>query len=723
MITISTEPNCKFLPEMEKRFLIGKRHLTTSEIEILKKDNKNEDETWQNVYVDEREFDVNLVKGNEIRGFLVFGVLRKVNLKYHDLNLCAGLYDSNVENIILGSDICVRNVKYFSNYHIDDKVILFNIQEMSCTNHSKFGNGILKENETEKNRIWIGVGNENDERAILPFEDMIPADAFLWSRYREDKKLMERFKEITEYGCSKKLDTYGFIGSNTVIKNTTLIKDVKVGENAYIKGAFKLKNITICSSEDEPSQIGEGVELVNGIVGYRSRIFYQAVAVRFVIGRNCQLKYGARLLNSVLGDNSTISCCEILNNLIFPFHEQHHNSSFLIASTVCGQSNIASGATVGSNHNSRSPDGELFAGRGFWPGLCSDFKHNSYFASFVLVSKGSYQNELNITYPFSLVASNGTDEPISIIPAYWFLYNMYAIARNNAKFQKRDKRLIKIQNIETNPLAPDTIQEVIKSLDRIIELTAEYLISQKDEKIMNAQNDEEKLQIAKDYLHQNAKNPEVDFDLIDMNCQRKYGAKILKPIKAYKEYRKIVKYFATSILIDYCEVRHISSLNRRELIRISQLSLYTKWLNIGGQVIPEEKVKELFTRIKANEINSWKEIHSFYNDCQSYYLTYKVAYSLYLFEYLYSRPICQFSTEIFDDIMNDVINVSDDMYKSAIDSRKKDYEDFFRKITFRNDDEMKAVLGTIDDNEFLTEMKSSTERFDSRLTDLFIELC
>jgi len=64
--------------------------------------------------------------------------------------------------------------------------------------------------------------------------------------------------------------------------------------------------MTILSSEEEPSQIGEGVELVNGIVGYGSRIFYQAVGIRFVLGRNCQLKYGARLINSVLGDNSTV---------------------------------------------------------------------------------------------------------------------------------------------------------------------------------------------------------------------------------------------------------------------------------------------------------------------------------------------------------------------------------------------------------------------------------
>ena len=300
--------------------------------------------------------------------------------------------------------------------------MLFNIQELSCTNHSKFGNGILKEGEPESNRIDIAVSNENGGRAVLPFEKMIPADAYIWSRYRDDNVLMERLKVITEAEYPKTLDTFGIIEDDAVIKNTTLIKDAKIGACAYIKGAFKIKNVTILSSSDEVSQIGEGVELVNGIVGYGCHIFYQAVAVRFVIGRNCQLKYGARLLNSVLGDNSTVSCCELLNNLIFPFHEQHHNSSFLIATTVLGQSNIAAGATIGSNHNSRSPDGEIIAGRGFWPGLSSSFKHNSRFASFVLIAKGSYQYELDIEYPFALVAQGESpDSPVHIIPAWWFL--------------------------------------------------------------------------------------------------------------------------------------------------------------------------------------------------------------------------------------------------------------------------------------------------------------
>src|ERR1700749_876193 len=151
------------------------------------------------------------------------------------------------------------------------------------------------------------------------------------------------------------------IGDRTVIKNCLIIKDVNIGTDAYIKGATKIKNVTINSSAEAITQVGEGCELVNGIIGFGFLVFYGVKAVRFILASHSQLKYGARLINSYLGDNSTISCCEVLNSLIFPAHEQHHNNSFLCAALVMGQSNMAAGATIGSNHNSRSADGEIIA--------------------------------------------------------------------------------------------------------------------------------------------------------------------------------------------------------------------------------------------------------------------------------------------------------------------------------------------------------------------------
>ena len=686
--------------------IADKRKLTNDEKEILIKNyNHSSDSDWNNIYVSE-QFDANLIKHSEFSGTIVIGNLQKANLKFHDLVLETGIYHSKVRSCVIGDNCAIRNVRYLDNYKIGNGVILFNIQEMSCTNHSKFGNGILKEGEPEENRIWVGVGNENGGRDILPFENMLPSDAYLWAKNRDDKELLNRFVELTEYHNDKKLNTYGLVENFAVIKNASLIKDAKIGSCAYIKGAFKLKNITVLSSEDEPSQIGEGVEMVNGIMGYGSKVFYQAVAVRFVIGRNCQLKYGVRVLNTVLGDNSTVSCCELLNNLVYPFHEQHHNSSFLIATTIMGQSNIASGATIGSNHNSRSPDGEIVAGRGFWPGLCSDFKHNSKFASFVLVSKGSYQCELNITYPFSLVSINSTEQAISIIPAYWFQYNMFAMARNNSKFQKRDKRAVKAQHIETDPFAPDTIQEIIETLNRIIKLTARTLKY-------------DDLQKAKDFLHQ---NPDADLTLEDPRCMKRYGAKIHKAARGYKEYRKVAKYFAVKTLVSWFEKSNYDRPSREFFNSIQDIELFTEWENVGGQVIPSAKINELFDLIKQRKINTWEEVHQFYEECQKNYEAYKTRYSIWVLEQLYSRPITDFTKEITKDILKDVIAVSTYMYESSISSREKDYTDYFRTITYKNQEEMLEVVGKLEDNSFLKELKIETENFNKKLEEIFAKI-
>ena len=716
MVTI-TPMNKAASPAFPKDCLKDTRALTSAEIETLKKNRNHSDVSdWSNVLVSAKAFDPNLLYGSAFSGFVVLGPLRAAKVKYHDLELECGIYNSKLRDVVTGSDDAIHNVAYLENYRLGNGVILFNVQEMSCTKHSKFGNGILKQGESEDVRVWIGVANENDGRKVLPFESMIPADAYLWSRKRGDKALLKRFVELTESGDSKKNDTYGTVGNESVIKNTTLLKDAKIGECAYIKGAFKLKNITVLSSAQEESQIGEGVEMVNGIMGYGCRVFYQAVAVRFVLGRNCQLKYGARLLNSILGDNSTVSCCELLNNLIFPFHEQHHNSSFLIATTVMGQSNIAAGATIGSNHNSRSPDGEIIAGRGFWPGLCSDFKHNSKFASFVLASKGSYQHELNISYPFSLIAAAGEDEPIQIMPAYWFMFNMFAIARNNYKFKKRDKRVVRVQHIETDPLAPDTMQQILPALSRIIELSKKYLQDSGYESVLAAKSEAQKLQAAKDFLHQ---NPNADFVLHDELCQKKYGAVILKPVKAYKEYRKIVKYFAARSLMEYCSAHKIKRLSASAVQKITAIDLYTKWTNAGGQIIPSKKVDELCAKIKAKKINSWQAVHAFYDACQESYGDWKARYSIYLLEQLYSRKIQDFTKEIFKDIIADVTVVSNDMLSDSYYSRKKDYDDPFRQMTYGDEEEMTAVLGSLNDNSFLRDLKAQTALFNERLNSLF----
>src|SRR6202042_998940 len=358
--------------------------------------------------------------------------------------------NSTIISCDLGDNTCIDNVNYLSHYIIGSDVMIVNTNELTITDYARFGNGILKEGEPESRRIRLEVCNENGGRSIIPFNGMLPGDAWLWSRFRDDAKLQEKLKEFTASAFDNRRGYYGKVGDRTVIKNCKIIKDVWIGTDAYLKGANKLKNLTINSSAEAKSQIGEGCEMVNGIVGFGCRVFYGVKAVRFIMASHSQLKYGARLINSYLGNNATISCCEVLNSLICPAHEQPPNNSFLCAALVMGQSNMAAGATIGSNHNSRSADGEIIAGRGFWPGLCVSLKHNSTFASFCIIAKGAYPSELNIPIPFSLISNNESENELVIMPAYWFMYNMYALARNAWKYADRDKRNDKTQLLEFN---------------------------------------------------------------------------------------------------------------------------------------------------------------------------------------------------------------------------------------------------------------------------------
>ena len=425
--------------------------------------NRNTSDNWDVIFVSQF-FSAELVKNCEFYGLVRIGNLQPLYLEFHNLRMPVGLYNSTIISCDFGNNVCIDNVNYLSHYIIGNEVMIANVNEIATTDKAKFGNGIVSEGEDEDLRVWMELCNENGGRKVIPFDGMLPGDAYLWSKYRTDKILLDKFKEFTQQKFDNQRGHYGKIGDRTVIKNCRIIKDVKIGTDAYLKGANKLKNLTINSDQDRTSQIGEGVELVNGIIGYGCRIFYGVKAVRFVMASHSQLKYGARLLNSYLGNNSTISCCEVLNSLIFPAHEQHHNNSFLCASLVMGQSNIAAGATIGSNHNSRSPDGEIIAGRGFWPGLCVSLKHNSKFASFTILAKGDYPAELNITIPFCLVSNDVSNDKLVVMPGYWFMYNMYALERNSWKYSDRDRRTDKIQHLEYDYLAPDTINELFDSL-------------------------------------------------------------------------------------------------------------------------------------------------------------------------------------------------------------------------------------------------------------------
>ncbi len=662
----------EFIPQGENEYYIrdiqndGKKYraLTTSELDRLIH-NRNTSDNWNNVQVSEN-FNATLIKNCKFYGLVRIGNLEPLYREFHNLRMPVGLYNSTIISCDLGDNICIDNVNFLSHYIIANDVMIANVNELATTETAKFGNGIIKEGEAEKSRIWIEVRNENGGRSILPFNGMLPGDAFLWSKYRDDHALMEQFKKFTQKELDEKRGYYGKIGERTVIKNCGIIKDTLIGTDAYLKGANKIKNVTINSDGDRKSQVGEGCELVNGIVGFGCRIFYGVKAVRFVLASHSQLKYGARLINSYLGNNSTISCCEVLNSLIFPNHEQHHNNSFLCAAMVMGQSNIAAGATIGSNHNSRGADGEIQAGRGFWPGLCVSLKHNSKFASFSIIAKGDFPAELNIPIPFCLISNDVANDELVVMPAYWFMYNMYALERNAWKYKDRDKRTEKIQLIEYNYLSPDTINEIFEAINFLKKLDA------------NA---------AGEALVSNFENSNR-------------VTKIIKVPQSIKVFNELIQLYATSILFYHYQQNRFESF---EDFKNALPTTITRdsFLNIGGQLIKAEHINKIKQEIKNNEITSWNELHVRYKTEGIKYKNDLLAHAYCSLLEKLNITVKQFTQELFIKLLAETITTKEWMTNGILKSREKDYTNPYRKMVYENNNEMNKVLGKLEDNSFI----------------------
>jgi len=743
------------------------RHLSAHELEVLVRNN-NTCNDWSLLLVKD-PFCPELLRNNLFFGLIRISRLEHVTLEHHDISMEAGIFNSQIIACDIGDNCVISNCAYLSHYIVDDHCILINNAELQVSNHAKFGNGIIMESEDESVRITLDVMNENGGRWIYPFNGMLPGDAWLWAKFRDRKALMTQFAQLTDERFDHRLGRYGVIGHDSVLKHNRIIKDTYVGESAYIKGSNKLKNLTINSSAEAPTQIGEGVEMVNGIIGYGCRVFYGCKAVRFVMCDNSALKYGARLIHSVLGENSTVSCCEILNNLIFPAHEQHHNTSFLIASLIKGQSNLAAGATIGSNHNSRAPDGEIEAGRGFWPGLCTSVKHSSRFASFCLLSKGAYKHELDIRFPFCLVDNDEAQGRLILAPAWWWYANTYALMRNENKFKDRDKRIDRRIQFIYSPFAPDTMAEILGGLAILERATGEAamisLIDDKanrnllgkrvfalmDEIRASSEYSAEKMQTLGAHILA-ASHDELPFEVRVKGFENSSRpAVIMKPCKAWRSYREMLLWFAIETLLpglDDLSGRDAGPADLFEKARAlyeQDEAMEMQWENLGGFLVRHSKLERLLARIEEGSIQSWDAVHEAYRELSSAYEQDAKAFAWGILGYLSLDPesataaAAPYLFQSLNETQSEVAwptlskaslveqlrkgqDLASEISRKVYASRAKDWANPFRKSTFRTEAEQVAVHGSIEDNGAIRAIRLDMESMRQTIDRLLARL-
>ena len=587
------------------------RHLTSAEITQLERQG-NYSADWMSVSVADG-FDPDCLWHNIFEGDVCIGVLTPRKVSHGNITLPEGICNSLLSNTVVGNHPVIHNVRMLSGYTLGDNCMLVNISEMSCS--------------AEPQCEWLEPMNENGGRRIMPFPGMTVGEAYLWARYRGRKTLMDKLEQFTRDYLATDEGRLGRVGDACVILHTQVIR-----------------NVAILSSSSDPTTIDTCLTLSDGVIGYGCTLSDGVIAKRFLLGEHVHLEFGLRLNDTVVGDNSTLARCEVGNSIIFPAHEQHHNNSFLIAALVMGQSNIAAGATIGSNHNSRTADNELAAGRGFWPGLCCSFKHSSRFASYCLLAKGDYPAELDISLPFALVSNNVAKDRLEIMPAYWWLYNMYAMDRNSRKFAQRDKRLYKAQHIEFDNLAPDTADEILRAINQLrawrAASTGDTVYAQGQEK---------------------SRRPTV----------------ILKADEAIDAYQDMLIYYA------------MKTLGGTPVAPQAPFGAQP-WLNIGGQLVTKSDMEQLIADIENGSLGDWKAVRARFDNLWAQYPALRQKHAYGVLSALSGHN--ELSPSDWQHFQQRYAAIQQYVEEQKLASRRKDETNPFRNMTYWDDDERAAVL-------------------------------
>ena len=384
----------------------------------------------------------------------------------------------------------------------------------------------------------------------------------------------------------------------------------------------------------------------------------------------------------------------------------------VIAALVMGQSNIAAGATLGSNHNSRTPDGEIVAGRGFWPGLCCSIKHSCKFASFTLLSKADYLYEMNIPLPFSLISNNAQLDTLDITPAFWWQYDMYALQRNTWKFNKRDSRVRKLQNIEFDTFAPDSMEEVIAGMKLLEVQTAKAWLRK------NGDSSDKEYQELREIGRKLMNGPRQDVDCLEVLGEgmehSKRKVRILKVYDSYHAYADmIVNYAITNVL------KHLEATPEDTLASITEKYESERrrvWINFGGQLMCQQDVDQLRKDIAEGVLNSWDDVHARYNEIWQRYPEDKLRHA-----YLSLRFVLQakrIGAEEWKEALTKEIEILRFIQTQVTVSRAKDYTNPFRQATFNSEAEMTVAYEPLEENSFIKKVNAETPEKISKIESL-----
>ncbi len=436
------------------------RPLTRAEVRALERLGNTADD-WGRVRVVEG-FTPRRVRNCHFGGDVALGRFTGIVRVGEGLKLPTGLSGATVVGCVIGHEALIHEVRLLANYVIGPGALLLDCGRVTAEGETAFGNGAAL-------RVALEAGGR--EVAVYAEIDVETAAAVARSRGRA-RPLGDYAAAVADYRA-RASSRRGLIEAGARVQGAGRILNSYVGPHARVDGATSITDSTLLSSEDEPAEVGEGACVRGALLQWGSRVSTQAVVERSVLTEHSHAERHAKVLDSVLGPNTSVGGGEVTSSLLGPFVGCHHQSLLISTFWPEGRGNIGYGANVGSNHTSRAPDQEFWAGEGLFLGLSVNVKFPCDFsqAPYTVVACGATLLPQKVTFPFSLImppAAHHEGVPPAyneISPAWMLAENFYALRRNETKYRARDRA--RRTRFDFAVLRPDTVDLMLDACRRL----------------------------------------------------------------------------------------------------------------------------------------------------------------------------------------------------------------------------------------------------------------
>jgi len=290
---------------------------------------------------------------------------------------------------------------------------------------------------------------------------------------------------------------------------------------------------------------------------------------------------------------------------------------------------------------------------------------------------------------------------------------MYALTRNAGKYETRDKRSEKLQKLEYDWLAPDSVNEMFHALQLMKKFSGQAWSKKNRKKL----SDKEIFLKGEKLLEENDPSLEELEILAEgfENSRRK--TELIKVGQSYQIFKELIVYYGISEIINFATEKNINSWQKL-LQRLPLKAKRNDWMNVGGQLLPQASVDTLLKRIRSGKLESWDAVHEFYHKNSEVYKDQKLQHAIASMLEITKTPFSKFTKRIFKRFLEQALATREWMTKAIYESRAKDHHNEFRTMVYDNLQQMDKVIGKLDENEFINQQVEELKKLKIKIEEL-----